>query len=88
MPRNATQIDQAARDVEAWLDSLDPDTHPAEQAPDLHRLGKAVIALADTNTELVAAVAEARANGRSWGRIASMIGISRQSAQERFGPTS
>ncbi|MGQ0575990.1 MAG: sigma-70 family RNA polymerase sigma factor [Pseudonocardia sp.] len=87
MPRTPAQLHQAALDAERWLDSLDPDaiSSPDADASDLRRIGRAVVDGARVEAELAEAVAGARANGRSWGQIAAILGVSRQSARERFG---
>ncbi len=87
MPRTPEQLHQAAEDVERWLDSLDPAaiSAPEADASDLRRIGRAVMATARNHAELADAVAEARANNRSWGQIAAILGVSRQAARERFG---
>lgn len=86
MPRTPEQLRQAAVDAERWLDSLDPTviSSPDADASDLRRIGRAVVEAARNEAELGEAVAMARANGRSWGQIATILGVSRQSARERF----
>lgn len=87
MPRNPEQLRQAALDAERWLDSLDPAaiSAPEADASDLRRIGRTVVAGARVEAELAEAVAAARANERSWGQIATILGVTRQSARERFG---
>jgi len=84
MPRTREELEQAATAAEAWLDSLDPGTTPAENLSDLRRIGLALRALADEQREVDEAVAAARENGRSWGEIGLVLGISRQAARERY----
>lgn len=85
MPRTREELERAAADAEAWLDSLDPDTSTAEDPADLRRLGVALRALAEHQREVDEAVAAARANGRSWAEIGLVLGITRQAARERYG---
>lgn len=85
MPRTREQLDQAARDAEAWLDSLDPAETPAEDPRDLRRIGLAVKDVAAAEKELADAVAAAREAGRSWGEIALVLGVSKQAARQRYG---
>lgn len=85
MPRSAKQLEQAAKRAEAWLDSLDPATTPAESIDDLREVAEAVTAVAADEARLREAVGRARAHGRSWAHIAAVLGVSRQSAQERYG---
>jgi hypothetical protein len=84
MPRTREQLEQAALDAEAWLDQLDPDATPAEDISDLRSVAEAVGRVAAAQNALEDAVRQARANGRSWGRIALALGTSRQAARERF----
>ncbi len=85
MPRSRKQLEQAAADAEAWLDSLDPDTTPAEDISDLAAIGAALSKVAAAESDIERAVEAARANGRSWPRIALVLGISKQAAQQRYG---
>lgn len=87
MPRTREQLQQAADAAERWLDSLDPSAIavPAADASRLRRISDAVRAVATSETELADAVAEARVHGHTWTQIATMLGTSRQAAQERYG---
>ncbi len=86
MPRTREQIARAAADAEAWLNSLDPDTVEVDKIIDLRVLAEAVTQLGAAEQAVADAVHAARDNGRSWGRIAAVLGVSRQSALDRFGP--
>lgn len=72
--------------AEAWLDRLDPAAvaAPEADASDLRRIGQAAAAIETARGELAAAVAAARANGRSWGAIGMVLGVTKQAARERF----
>lgn len=83
MPRTREQLEQATADAEAWLDQLDPDTTTAEVA-DLQAVIDAMRAVAGAQAGLEVAVLAARANGRSWGVIATALGTSRQAARQRY----
>ena len=85
MPRTREELERAAAEAETWLDSLDPAATPADDPSDLRRIGLALRGLADEQREVDEAVAAARANGRSWAEIGLVLGISRQSARERYG---
>jgi DNA-directed RNA polymerase specialized sigma24 family protein len=85
MPRTREELEKAATDAETWLESLDPAATPAEDPTDLRRIGLALRSLADDQREVDEAVAAARENGRSWGEIGLVLGISRQAARERYG---
>ncbi len=85
MPRTREQLEKAAVEAETWLDGLDPGTTSAENPIDLRRIGLAIRSLADDQREVDEAVAAARENGRSWGEIGLVLGVSRQAARERYG---
>lgn len=87
MPRTREQLQQAADDTERWLESLDPAAidSPDADASRLRRIGAAVRAAAASQVELGDAVAAAREHGHTWAQIATMLGTSRQAAQERYG---
>lgn len=84
MPRTREELERAAASAEAWLDSLDPATTPAQDPADLRRIGLALRELADNHREVDDAVVAARATGRSWAQIGLVLGISRQAARERY----
>jgi hypothetical protein len=87
MPRTREQLQHAAEAAERWLDSLDPTAiaSPDADASRLRRIGDAVRAVAKGQVELADAVTEARVHGHTWTQIATMLGTSRQAAQERYG---
>jgi hypothetical protein len=85
MPRTRKQLEQAAAEAEAWLESLDPAETPAEDPRDLRRIGLALADVAKAERDLADAVADARRNGRSWGEIALVLGVSKQAARQRYG---
>jgi hypothetical protein len=87
MPYTREQLEAAVLDAEAWLDNLDPailDT-PEADASDLRAIADAQRQVANGDLQLADAVARARANGRSWGQIGVILGVSKQAARERFG---
>lgn len=84
MSRTPEQLKQAAADAEAWLDSLGSDAK-VEDPADLREIAKTVGEIAATEERLADLVRAARENGRSWGRIAMALGVSKQAARQRFG---
>ena len=88
MPRTREQLEQAAAHAEAWLDSLGPAETPADDPRDLRRIGLALADLAKAEGDLADAVVSARRNGRSWGEIALVLGVSKQAARQRYGEPS
>ena len=87
MPRTREQLEQAAREAERWLDEMDPAeiAKPESDATDLRRIGQAVIERDRADKEVDDAVAAARDNGRDWGTIGSILGVTKQTARERYG---
>ncbi len=85
MARTQAQLEQAAAEAEAWLDSLDPAMASADDIRDLRAITAAVDAVALDQSRLSRAVATARRNGRSWGMIARTLGVTKQAAQQRYG---
>lgn len=77
--------ERTLRDIEQLLDVIDLDDYPVDDPADLRRIGLAAKDVERAKTELAEAVAAARANGRSWGIIGLVLGISKQAAQQRFG---
>lgn len=87
MPRTREQLQQAADAAERWLDSLEPTAIASSEADATHlrRIGAAVRAASTSQAELADAVAAARDHGHTWTQVATMLGTSRQAAQERYG---
>ena len=72
--------------AEEWLDQLDP-ADPSVKVRDgryLRHVREAAKAADVAAADLRRAVAEARANGESWGTIGMVLGVSRQAVQQRF----
>ena len=84
VPRARDQLQQAA---ERWLDEMNPAAlnAPEADATALRRLGAAVRASADNEHDLADAVAAARRSGHPWRQIATVLGTSRQAAQQKYG---
>ena len=84
MPRTAEQLAAAAAETEQMLDNLDTENAQPEDISDLRAIAAALDSIARGEGDLAAAVAEARANGRSWARIGTALGTSKQAAHDRF----
>lgn len=71
---------------EQWADTVHADDLVTVDTAAL----QAVMMLAEqrtaVETQLVAAVGEARARGHSWSQIGLMLGVSKQAAQRKYGP--
>jgi len=86
MPRTREELEEAAARAERLLDELDPRVllDSATRVDDLREVGVALTEVAAAERHLFEAVKAARANHRSWGEIASVLGISKQGARDRF----
>jgi hypothetical protein len=73
------------QDLDAWLDSIEPDPADARDATHIRRIIAANEALSAADDELRAAVVSARAAGDTWDAIGVALGTSRQAAYQRFG---
>jgi hypothetical protein len=84
MRHSDEQINEAAERFERLADRLDPATAEVEDVSDLRTIAEAADAISDAEARLTEAVVRARANGRSWNRIAIALGVSRQAARQRY----
>lgn len=87
MPRTREQLEQAARDAEKWLDDVEAGRVDVtvHDAADLRRIGLAVIDREKADQEITDAVQAARDSGWDWGRIGGVLGVTKQTARERYG---
>jgi hypothetical protein len=76
-------MDETER-AEQMLDALDPGTAEMDNTEDLRAVAVAADAVAGDQARLAGVVGVARAHGRSWTRIGTALGISRQAARQRF----
>jgi hypothetical protein len=85
MKHTDAEIEEAARKFEQWADDLDPATASTESTADLAAIAEAADMARRDEALIAQRVAEARAHGRSWNRIAIALGVTRQAARQRFG---
>jgi hypothetical protein len=85
MKHTDAEIGEAAGKFGEWADSLDPATITAENTEDLAAIAEAADAARRDEALIARRVADARARGRSWNRIAIALGVTRQAARQRFG---
>lgn len=76
------------RDLESWLDEIEPDPADAHDASHIRRIIAAAEAVERATAELRAAVMAARAAGDTWDAIGVALGTTRQAAYQRFGKLS
>jgi DNA-directed RNA polymerase specialized sigma24 family protein len=88
MARTIIEREQAAKEIAERLARRDPNETDWQDAGALHRVSDAFRATVDADMELARAVAAARVGGFSWAAIAAMLGVSKQTAQQRFGDSS
>lgn len=81
------EIERAAKRFEQLADQLDPETTEVDDTDDLRTIAAASDAARADEARLREAVQVARAHGRSWNQIALALGVSRQAARQRFGPS-
>ena len=79
------EVETDKQDLDAWLDSIEPDPADARDATHIRRIIAANEALSAADEELRAAVSSARAAGDTWDAIGVALGTSRQAAYQRFG---
>lgn len=84
MPHTDAQLNDAAERFERFLDDVDPDSLVVDDTSDLRAIAEAVDAVDAAQALVRERVEIARAHGRSWNLIALPLGVSRQSARERF----
>ncbi len=75
----------AEHDIEAWLDSIEPDPAEARDATHIRRIIAANERFDAAATELRDAVDAARKAGDPWEAIGVALGVTRQAAYQRFG---
>jgi len=85
MKHSDEQAEKDARRFVALADDLDPETAQVEDPADLRAVAEAAEQARREEALLTEKVAQARAHGRSWNRIAAALGVSRQAARQRFG---
>lgn len=84
MPRDERELEALADRLEKRLDERDPDTIEWDDLSDLREIAEAADAVEAAEQRVLEAVARARANGRSWGRIGLSLDVTRQAARQRF----
>ena len=85
MARTITEKEQAANEIAERLARRDPNETEWRDAAPLRRVAEAFQASVAAESELRQAVADARSEGRSWAAIGAMLGVSKQTAQQRYG---
>lgn len=84
MPRSIQDILDHADDLAQRFEDYEPNAQD-EVAVAEYLLRRGALARARSERQIMEAVAEARRAGLSWKRIGSVLGISAQGAQQRYG---
>lgn len=83
----ARRSQQLAR-FEEWSGGVDADDLVEVDSSALQRITELADQRAAVDGELTEAVANARRAGHSWSKIAIMLGVTKQAAQQRYGKRS
>lgn len=86
MARTITDKQQAAHEIAEVLAGRDSAGTDWRDAAPLRDIAKAFSRSVAAESELTRAVGDARSAGCSWAAIGAVLGISKQSAQQRYGP--
>ena len=85
MPRTGKELERLAADTEAALDRLNPAVlADADRLEDLGVIREYVDEIIAAEDRLTSAVLVARRNGRSWGELALVLGVSRHAAEATY----
>lgn len=84
MPRSAHQLIDHAEDLADRFEAAEPNPLSDEQHAPIFDLRDAVIRRGRAEAAVTAQVARARAAGVPWSVIATVLGMSRQGAQQRY----
>lgn len=82
-----TRADRA-RALEEWADSIEPADLKVADTKTLRAIAELADQRAEIDDALEAAVRTARRANRTWSEIGAMLGVSKQAAQRKYGPTS
>jgi hypothetical protein len=83
-PMSRSRAARAAA-LEEWADSVEPADPRAAGTESLRQIAELAQQREQVDVELEASVREARAAQRSWSEIGTMLGVSKQAAQRKYG---
>jgi hypothetical protein len=78
---------QQAIALEEWADRVDPADLVEADTSALQLIGELATRRDALDEQLVEAVRSARVEGRSWSMIGTVLGVSKQAAQRKYGPS-
>lgn len=79
-----TRPERAAA-LEAWAESIDSAELHTADTDSLRHIAELAQKRDDVDAELAETVQAARASDRSWSEIGTMLGVSKQAAQRKYG---
>jgi hypothetical protein len=74
-----------AKAIEAWADSVDAGDLVVADTDSLRTIAELAEQRGELDVALVEAIRSARRADRSWSEIGSMLGVSKQAAQRKYG---
>jgi hypothetical protein len=77
---------ERAAALEAWAEKVDSGELTEADTTELRLVAELVRRRGEVDGELLVAVKAARSAGRSWSELAAMLGVSKQAAQQKYGP--
>lgn len=86
MARTITDKQLAAQEITEALAGRDLAGTDWRDAAPLRQIAEAFQQTVTAETALTQAVTAARTAGHSWAQVAAVLGVSKQSAQQRYGP--
>jgi transposase len=85
MARTTSEKNQVANEIAERLAKRDPERTDWRDAEPLRRIAEKFKQSVAAEADVAEAVAAARDEGYSWASIAAMLGVSKQTAQHRYG---
>lgn len=79
-----SRAEQAAA-LERWADAVEPGDLRVADTDALRTIAELIDQRRHVDTELTRAVRSARTAHRSWSEIGTMLGVSKQAAQRKYG---
>lgn len=79
---------ERATALENWADETDPTDLKLADTSTLRAIAELVDQRNGVDDDLASAVQIARESNKSWAEIGTMLGVSKQAAQQKYGPLS
>ena len=79
---------ERAAELEDWAEHVDAADLKLADTAALRSIAELIDQRNGVDHDLIGAVRAARHNGRSWAEIGTMLAVSKQAAQQKYGPLS